>query len=168
MTLRIHDLIGVDLEEFKGAQLSGAIPFSDILLNRVIARKLDNAGSRVSSVTLESRDGNALSAHVRLRSSFIPPVTVDVTVERQPEFPESPVLVWRWTPRLGPLSAFATQAVDAFARLPRWVRVEKEIARVDCAELIRSLGYEELLPNIKSLRVLTTAGRVVLEFSVAA
>jgi hypothetical protein len=92
---------------------------------------------------------------------------VDATVERQPEFPESPVLVLRWSPRLGPLSAFATQAVDAFAKLPPWIRVEKEIARVDCAELIRSLSYGELLPHIKSVRVLTTAGRVVLEFSVA-
>jgi len=168
MTLRIRDLIGVDPEELKGAQLSGAIPLPDVLLNRWIARKLDNAGSRVSSVTLESRDGNAVSAHVRLRSSFVPPITVDATVERQPEFPESPALVLRWAPRLGALSAFAAQAVDSFAKLPTWVRLRQQMAIVDVAELIRSLGYGELLPYIKSVRVLTTAGRIVVEFSVAA
>ena len=167
MTLRIRDLIGVDLEELKGAQLSGAIPFPDVLLNRWIAGKLDNAGARVSSVTLESRDGNAISAHVRLRSSFVPTVTVDATVERQPEFPESPALVLRWAPRLGPLSAFAAQAVDSFAKLPTWVRLDPETVTIDAAELIRSLGYGELLPYIKSLRVLTRAGRIVLEFSAA-
>jgi hypothetical protein len=167
MTLRIREMIGVDPEELKGAQVSGAIPFPDVLLNRWIAMKLD-ARSRVAAVILESHDGNTVSAHVRMRSSFVPTVTVDATVEKQPEFPESPALVLRWAPRLGPLSAFVAQAVDSFARLPPWIRMQPGLATVDVAELIRSLGYGELLPYIKSLRVLPAAGRIVLEFSVAA
>ena len=66
-----------------------------------------------------------------------------------------------------PLSAFAAQAVDSFAKLPTWVRLDPETVTIDAAELIRSLGYGELLPYIKSLRVLTRAGRIVLEFSAA-
>ncbi|HEX5110701.1 MAG TPA: hypothetical protein VFV95_19760 [Vicinamibacterales bacterium] len=167
MTQRIRELIGVDPAELKGAEVSGAVPFPDALLNRWIAMKLD-ARSRVAAVTIESHDGNRISAHVRMRSSFVPTVTVDATVEKQPEFPQSPALVLRWAPRLGPLSALVAQAVDSFARLPPWIRLQPGLATVDVAELIRSLGYGEVLPYIRSLRVRTTPGRVVLEFLLAA
>jgi hypothetical protein len=164
---QLRDLLGFDLAELRGARVSGEVPLTDSLLNRVIAEQLRAKGGPVSALVVEPLDGDALNVHVRMHTAFVPTLKVHLRVEAQPTFPDSPALVLRWS--LGALGALARMASPVLALLkvlPPGVRVDGDLVGVDVAELLRARGLGELLPWIAKLRVTTQSGRVIVAFDV--
>ena len=97
--------------DLAGAHASFTVPVSDRLLNRMIADRLRRS-SPIRELELRAEDGNRVTVSVRLaRLAFLPPVHVRFAIERQPDLPASPVLVWRMVLEgvaalAGPASAF--------------------------------------------------------------
>jgi hypothetical protein len=168
MSKRLRDLIGVDIDELAGARLSAEIPVSAAVLNRLIAQRLP-ASAPVSSVVVEPFDGDRAVAHVRTRVALVPPLTIHLALESQPQLPSAPTLALRWTMGgAGPLSPFVGLAVGQLARLPPWLRVGGNRATVDVGALLRSYGLDEVLSRLTMLSVTTTDGRLVVAFELRA
>ena len=161
----LQDLLGFELRDIAGARLLGEIPVSEALINRLIAQRLAAKELPVTSLAIEAHDGGTLTAHVRLRSAFVPPLKVLLRIEQQPELPQSPVLVLRWTlGKLGALARMATPVLAGLNVLPPGIRVDGDLLGVDIGALLESRGYGEVLPHVAKLRVSTEPGRVVLWF----
>jgi hypothetical protein len=163
----LRELLGFDPKELSGAHVAGAIPLKAGLLNALIAERLSTSSSAVASVAIEPAERETFVAHVRLRASIVPPLRITLRIEQQPSFPDSPVLVMRWSMgAIGALARFATPALAKFDVLPPGVRVDGDLIGVDVAELLRSRGAGELLQYIAMVRVRTEAGRAIVEFEV--
>ena len=68
----LQDLLGFELRDIAGARLLGEIPVSEALINRLIAQRLAAKELPVTSLAIEAHDGGTLTAHVRLRTAFVP------------------------------------------------------------------------------------------------
>jgi hypothetical protein len=165
----IAELIGVRLRELSGARLSGRLPFDEPLVNRLIADALLRAQSAVSAVVLEFLDAGAVTAHVRLKTPLVPPVTVHVKVARQPDLARSLPLVLDWSVTgLGAASSFLGLLASRFATLPPWLRVRADVAEVDLGMLIEERGFGEIVPYVTQLQISTAPARLVLDFEMRA
>jgi hypothetical protein len=158
---------GIDLSELDGATASGEIPLTDDLLNRLIAGRLSVREGPIESVHLEARPRDAFAVRVRPRSGWLPALTIEARITRQPILPESPVLVMHWSVAgLGPLARLAGPALALLDALPPGIRIEGDRAEVDLAELLRAQGHDDVLPLVRHIEVTTDAGRVVVRFAV--
>jgi hypothetical protein len=163
MSQTLHDLIGFDPRDIAGTRVSGEIPLPDVMLNRLIAAQLAATRGKVAAVVLETREANQVAAHVRVDMPFVPPLVVNLEVAQQPEFPALPVVVFRWSlAGLDGLARMAMPFVSAF--LPPWARINGDLIAVDIQALAQSKGVAELLNYVRSLRVDTAAGRLVVRF----
>jgi hypothetical protein len=163
----LRELLGFDPKELAGARVAGEIPLTAALLNTLIAARLSASPNAIAAVVIEPRDGESLTATVRLRAALVPPIKVTLRIEQQPVFPDSPVLVMRWS--MAGIGALARLAAPAFAMLdvlPPGVRVDGDLVGVDVAEVLRRRGAGELLQYLSTLRVRTEAGRAIVEFEV--
>ena len=167
MTDRLRDVLGFEPREIAGSRISGEVPVSDVLINRLIAQRIadDGGAGKISAVVLEALDDNRVTVRVRLRTALVPPLTVHLTVVQQPEFPNLPVLVLRWSVAgVGMLGRLASPALSLFDVLPTWVRVDDDLMAVDVRELARSSGYGELLDFLTVLQISAVASRVLVRF----
>jgi hypothetical protein len=165
---QLREATGIELSELEGATASGEIPLSDGLLNRLIAAQLAAKHTPIASVHLESRPGNAFSVRIRPRSEWLPAVTIEAAIAGQPRLPEAPVLSLRWSlTGLGFLARLAGPALARADALPPGIRLDGDRADIDLAELLRAQGHDDVLPLVRTLEVMTDAGRVVVRFDVA-
>jgi hypothetical protein len=164
---RLYELFGPNLRDIGGSSVTGEVPIADSLINRLIADALAGRQAPVTAVQLEPRDEGRLIAHVTLRGPrFIPPVAVAIQIEEQPTFPESPVLVLRWSlPKLGFLGNLAAPFLSQLKTLPPGVRLDGERILVDVAELLRSRGLGEAQRYLRRLDVGTRPGQIVITFA---
>ena len=167
---RLYQILGPNLRDISGSTIAGDVPIADSLINRFIADALAARQAPVTAVQLESRDEGRLLAHVTLRGpKFIPPVTVAIFIENQPQFPESPVLVLRWSlPKLGFLGNMAAPFLSQLKPLPPGVRIEGERVLVDVAEMLRARGLGETVRYVRRLDIGTRVGQVVVSFELKA
>src|SRR6185369_11167982 len=93
---RMRETLGIDLQEIAGATVSGEIPIAAAAINRIIAERLAASETPVVSAVVAPRDAGHLTVHVKLRARFVPPLSVEVRIEQQPELPGRPVLGLRW------------------------------------------------------------------------
>jgi hypothetical protein len=163
---RLREVLGFDPAELRGARVSGEVPIPDALLNRLIAEQLAARTAPVTDLVLAPLDGDAIDAHVRLRTAFVPALRVHLRIESQPSFPDSPVLTLRWSLGAlgGALSRFAGPALAFLNVLPPGIRMDGDLIAVDLAALMKSRGLGELLPWVARLRLTTQSGRVVVAF----
>lgn len=163
MSQSLHQILGFDPREIAGARLSGEIPVPDVVLNRLIAAKLQESPGKVAAVVLQSKPGNSATAHVRVNMAFVPPLVVNLEVAQQPDLPSLPVLVFRWS--LAGMDGLAKMAVPFItAFLPPWARINGDLLAVDLQGLAQSKGQADLLQYVKSLRVDTAEGKLVVRF----
>src|SRR5688500_3908068 len=107
--------LGFSLQELAGAKLSGEIPFTNAVVNRVIAGQLSRRQTPLARVEVEAREGDAIALHVVAKARLVPPIRILARIERQPQFPADPVLWLRWSmPGAGPLALFAAPALAFF------------------------------------------------------
>src|SRR5687767_8749571 len=108
--------------DLTGAHVAAFIPVSAGLLNELLARALPPSAP-VSDVQIEPQAGNSLRVHLRIaRAPIIPPLTITLLIERQPQLPDSPVIVLRLASSgLTVLARAATRFLEA---LPPGVRMD--------------------------------------------
>jgi hypothetical protein len=163
---RLRALLGDQFQELGGAALSGEVPLSNRVLNSVIAEGLARSGGPVSEARVEALDDDTFSVHLSLRGRMLPSVRVLARIEQQPELPQRPVLVIRWSiPGMGPLAMLGGPALSFLKALPRGFRAEDDRIVVDLGELASSQGAGELLRYLSKLRIHTRKGAVLITFA---
>jgi len=138
------------------------IPVARSLVNAVVAQALRGRNVPVKTIDVQPHDGDRMDVVVDVTWPFVPALTVDVTIERQPEFPASPILVLHWA-LLGAVGALASRFLKGFDRLPPGIRLEGEFVVLDLPVLAAGSPAAAVLPHVRSLQIHTVQGRLVLE-----
>jgi len=150
--------------DIAGARAAVAIPVSEQLATR-LARESIPDGAPVRVVELHARGSNRFDVRLRLtRPSFLPAVTLSFVIERQPQFPVSPVLGLR-----AHGTAMTSMAVLAAKRLelPPGVSIDGEAISIDLHVLAARHGAADLLRFIDELELAAEEGRFVIALRVA-
>jgi hypothetical protein len=143
-----------------GAHLAAFLPISAGLLDEFIARTLPESAP-VTDVQIEPQAGNTIRVRLRIaRAPVIPPLTVTLLIERQPQFPDSPILVLRLAS--SGLTVLARAANRFFEALPPGVRMENDLLLVDVAELLRQRGATDWLRYVQALEITTAPGALLV------
>lgn len=151
--------------ELSGSQGSLDLLVSGTLIDRAIAAHLPPDGA-VKDVSVRPLSGRARVTIHLARPSFLPPLTVGVTVDRQPDLPAAPELVLKLElpPGLGLLLGVGA---NLFATLPPGLRVEGDRLHVDLAALLARQHVLWALRYARSLVVSFEEGRVRIQGSAA-
>jgi hypothetical protein len=160
----LRALFGAQLQELAGSVISGELPVTTAVVNRLIAQKLATAKAPVISAEIETRPNDTFIVHLRPKGP-IPLLKVDVSIDRQPQFPDDPRLGMRWALRgLGPLAMFAGPVIAYFKTLPAGISIDGDRIWVDLQVLLRSQGLGEAVPLLTAVRVLTREQRFLVQF----
>jgi hypothetical protein len=138
------------------------IPVAQALVNTVVARALQGKSVPVKAVDVQPHDGDALDIIVTVSWPFVPALKVGITIERQPTFPESPILVLHWS-LLGGVGAIASRFIKGLGSLPPGVSLDGQFVVVDIPALAAGSPAAAALPYIRNLQVHTMEGRLILE-----
>jgi hypothetical protein len=148
-------------QDIAGAHVSARIPVSRSLLNGLVAQALQGTTTPVRQVDIHPREGDELDAIVTVSWPFVPPLKVQVAVDRQPQFPASPVLVLRWS-LFGGLGVIASRLIGALDRLPAGVRLNGDRLELDIPVLAARSPAAPMLRYVRTLEVHTVADRAVI------
>lgn len=160
----LRRLFGEQLQELAGGAITGELPVTTAVVNRLLAQKLATAKAPIISAEIETRPNETFTVHLRPRGP-IPLLHVDVSIDRQPQLPDDPRLGMRWTLRgLGPLAMFAGPVIAYFQTLPAGISMDGDRIWVDLHALLRSQGLGEAVPFLTGVRVLTREQRFVIQF----
>ena len=167
---KLRQLAGIELQEVRGSAFGGEIPLTAALVNRLLARQLARRGGPIAGVVLEPHEGQRFTANLELRGQpFLKDARVEVQIEKQPELPDHPMFLLKWSmPGLGPLARMAAPFVSQFKQLPPGIRIDSDHVLIDLRALLDSLGYGELLAHLTGLHVQTKEGAFVVRFDVRA
>jgi hypothetical protein len=158
----IEQLRRTGFHDVAGTQASAHIPVSRALLNQLVAQSVPATGV-VRRVDVQPQPGDRFNAIVTTTWPLVPPVTIAIAIEQQPEFPASPMLVLRWSLAAG-LGAIASQFVGAFNdKLPPGVRLEGEHVFVDIRAAAAGTPLAEALPFLSAFRLHTAADCAIVE-----
>jgi hypothetical protein len=149
-------------KDVAGSRASARIPVARALVNGLVAQALQGTTAPVKSIDVQPHDGDEFTVVVSVTWPFVPALHVGITVERQPTFPESPILVLHWS-LLGGLGAIASRFVGALGRLPPGVRLEGQFIVIDIPAAAGGSRAAAALPFLRNLQVHTTEGHFVLE-----
>jgi hypothetical protein len=163
----VHEFTNILLQQqaagfpgFTGAHVAAFVPVSAAVVDEFIARTLPESAP-VSDIQIEPQAENTIRVRLRIaRAPLIPPLTVTLLIERQPQFPDSPILVLRLAS--SGLTVLARAANRFFEALPPGVRMENDELLVDFAELLRQRGAADWLRYIQALEITTAPGAVLV------
>lgn len=163
---QLRQMFGVGLDELAGTTISGEIPLRNDLVNRLIAQRLAASPTAIEAAQVDAQDDDTIGVELSMRGpKLLPTVRVTARIDRQPDFPHSPVLGLRWSlPGLGPLGLFAASALTWLKALPPGVQADGDRIEVDIAAVLRSQGLGELLAYIAALQVHTRRGAFLIRF----
>jgi hypothetical protein len=147
--------------DIAGARVAATVPVSQSLLNQLAARALQGTTAPVRQLDIRPRAGDLIDVIVTVTWPFVPPLKVLVAVERQPKFPNSPILVLRWS-LFGGLGAIAARVLGAMDKLPPGVRLEGEHLSLDIPTLAARSPAASMLQYLKTLEVHTADGRLII------
>jgi len=146
-----------------GSEGQASIRVTDRLLNQVIATELQRSHAvREAHVRALSGDRFAVTL-VLAKPSFLPPINIDVLIERQPSLPDSPVLVLKLA-GIGGLTRFVGPAAAFLNVLPAGIRMTGDLVHVDLAALLQQHGFAFVLPHVEDVRLTTEDGAVRVGF----
>lgn len=147
--------------DLAGTRVSARVPVSRALVNDLVARALQARTTPVRQVDIRPQPGDRFDAIVTLTLPLVPPLKVGVVVERQPQFPSSPVLVLRWS-LLGGLGAFFSKVFGPHQRMPPGVRLDGDRLFVDIPAAAAGTPAAQALPFLRGLEVHTAADRLIV------
>ena len=151
--------------DLKGARFSAQIPVGERLLNEIVHAVLP-AGAPVKDLHIRPRAGNMLAVRARAaRLDFLPPVTITLQIEQQPQLPDTP-LVLRILSLPGLLS-MAGSMLSANS-LPPGIRLDRDRVLVDVRQLLDRNGFAEVSAFVDRLHVASEEGRLVLDVDLRA
>jgi len=150
--------------DLAGSSGEGSIHVSERLLNGIIADQLEGSAS-IKSLHVTPHAGDRFSVRASVaKASFLPPISIEVVVEKQPSLPGDPVMVLGMS-GLGGLLRFA----GAFLKsLPPGVRMEGERVFIDIRAALAAKGLTSVLNYLEAVRVNSEEGRVIVSFKVRA
>lgn len=157
----LSDLQASGFRDLAGSRVSARIPVSRALLNRVVAEALDGSGTPVRAVDIRPRAGDQFDVVITVSWPFVPPLTAAFTVDRQPSFPESPLLVLRWS-FLGAAGAIASRLLTSFDRLPAGIRLDGDRLLLDIPVLAARSSAASMLGYVTALELHTLDDRAVI------
>jgi hypothetical protein len=144
-----------------GARVSASIPLSEGLLNELVVATMPK-NLPVREVTIRPEPGNRFSVRISPKMALLPQLTVQLEIEKQPQFPTHPQVVLRMA-TLGGLLGMASAAFPIATLLPPGVRLEGERLVVDLRELAHREGVVDLLDLVQDLQISTGAGHVIVQ-----
>jgi len=146
--------------------LAGEIPLSDALVNRVLAERLANH-AQVTAVRVQAQQNDTVAIQVMPRARLMPALNITARIERQPEFPQHPMLLLRWSmPAAGPLALFAAPVLAYFKAMPPGIRMDGDRIAVDLRELLHSRGLDDIIAVTRKLEIHTKPGGFAVNFEV--
>ena len=152
--------------DLAGSRVSAQIPVSRALLNRLVAEALAGRGTAVRGVDIRPRAGDQFDLVITVSWPFVPPLEAAFTVVEQPRFPESPVLVLRWS-FLGRVGAFASRLITSFDRLPAGIRLDGDRLLLDIPVLAACSSAASMLVYVKALELHSLDDRAVIDVELA-
>ena len=152
----LEDLRNSGFAELSGSRVEADLSIPESVLNRALAVIADGMRERITSLGVRIEDGNRFTVDLDLAQRFVPPIAIEVAIERQPDLPASPDLVLRWRTRVPGLAALARPFV-AFLnpKLPPGIRIDGDLVLVDLRPLFARAGAADLIPLLTELRVAT-------------
>jgi hypothetical protein len=145
--------------ELAGASASVTVPLSDRLINTVVATRLP---SSIRELDIRAQAGNLLLVSVRLRSpAWLPRINLKLRIERQPDLPQSPVLVLRLLSH-GVFSTLAGSAAKFLNVLPPWLRMDGDVLLLDLHRLLLHYNASDVLSYLQRLEITTRDGSIVV------
>jgi hypothetical protein len=159
----LRDLEPSGFRDLAGTRASARIPVSRALVNRAVADALRGTSAPIRAIDVQPRPGDRFDVMITVTWPFVPALTMAVGVERQPRFPESPLLVLRWS-LLGGVGAIASRFVSSLDRLPPGVRLDGDRLVIDIPAALRGRGAATaLLPFVTALEIHTSNDTVIIE-----
>jgi hypothetical protein len=152
--------------DLAGASATVTVPVSDRLVTQLVVDTLPPGGA-VRDLDLRAHASNRFAARVRLtRPAFLPSIAINALIERQPQLPASPVIVFRVS-MAGGLMAFAGPAMRFLGALPPGIHLDGERLEVDLGVLLNQYGAREALDYVHDLQLTTEEGRFVVSLRAA-
>jgi hypothetical protein len=154
--------------DLAGTRVSARVPVSRTLVNQFVVRAVQaqQPPLPIKQVDVRPHDGDRFDAIVTVSIPFIPPLKVALTIEQQPQFPASPVLVLRWS-LLGGLGQFISKIVGPHQKLPPGVRLDGDRILVDIPAAAAGTPAAPLLGFVKALEVHTLEDKLVVAMDLA-
>ena len=152
-------LIAGGLSDVAGAEASVTVPVPRSLLNEVLAATVPSSAA-VRDLDVTPLDGDRFLVRGRIGSSpLLPPFQLTVAIDRQAEFPSSPVLVLRLESKgLRLLAGLVLRKVS----MPAWNRIEFDRIHVDLHALADQYRVGDYVRYIHRLQVKTLDGTLLL------
>ena len=154
-------LLSSAFRDVAGTRFSARIPISRALLNRA-ARSALAASPHVRDLDIRPHAGDGFDVLITVSWPFVPAIKAAFHIERQPEFPASPVVVLRWS-LLGAAGLVASRILASLDRLPAGVRLDGDRLLFDIRRLAEGTQAALVLPYVRSLEFHTVDDRVVVE-----
>ena len=161
----LNHLQSTGFTDIGGARVSAAIPLSERLINEFVAASLP-PNVPVREVVIRPEAGDKFSVRLTPRTGMLPPITLKLDIEAQPDLPRSPVLVLRMK-TMGGLFGFAAAALPIGNMLPPGVRLDGERILVDLQAMAAQRGFGDLLQYVRQLSITSEAGRVLVHLDAA-
>jgi hypothetical protein len=159
----LRQLLDRGLSDVSGAEASVRLPVSKRLLNDLVTAALPPSAP-VRDLDVTPLDDDRFLVRGRIgTSALLPGLRLKVAIDRQPAFPENPVLVLRLE---GPRVMSLAGTVLGMLTLPEWLRVERDRIHVDLRALLERSSVGRYVSHIDRLHVNTVAGAVMLSLDV--
>jgi hypothetical protein len=144
-----------------GAHASATIPLSDRLVTTFVQEQLPPAAP-VRELDIRAHAGNRFSVRVRLsRPALLPPISLNLFIEEQPQLPDRPIVVLRMASG-GGLFSLAGSAMRFLNVLPAGIDLDGDRIAVDLRALLEQRGLGEVMEFLQQLEVSTEEGRFVI------
>jgi hypothetical protein len=153
----LNDLRHRGFADLSGSRAAVDLAIPEALINRAVADALAGSEGRLRGVTITIHPEYRFNLDLQLARSFVPSIAVEAVIDRQPEFPASPEMVFRWRTVLPGLAALAGSAASFFKTLPPGVRMAGDNLFLDVRPLLERAGAADLLPLLSELRFSTRA-----------
>jgi hypothetical protein len=151
--------------DLAGSEAHAAVRVSERLLNAILSEQLSGSNA-IRDVHLSPRAGNRFGVRlVLVKPSFLPPISFDVAIAKQPSLPDDPVLGLTLS-GLGGVLRFAGLASGFLKSLPG-VRMEGERVFIDLRAALARHGLTRVLDYVKDVAVGTEEGTLVVVFAAA-
>ena len=152
--------------DLAGSDGQGSIKVSERLLNTILTEQL-RGSTAIRELHVSPRTGNRFAVRLALvKPSFLPPISLEVIVEKQPSLPDDPVLGLKLS-GLGGLLRFAGPVAGFMKSLPPGVRMDGEHVSIDIRAALAPHGLTTVLNYVKEVAVGTEEGRLIVVVAVA-
>ena len=165
----VGQLRSTAFRDLSGSHISARVPIARALLNRIVAGALDGKQTPVRAVDVQPLPDDRFDLTVTLSMPFVPALKVTVVVAQQPRFPESPVMVLRWS-LFGGLAAIASRFTDVLQKnLPAGVRLDGDRIVLDVPVIAEHVAADgvQLLLLFRRIELHTVADRAVIDVDIA-